>query len=275
MRPLLVPILVACAAPLALAQHALPAEKGPRAELRALEAALARAADAVARPGVFALQSGACRGYRIEGVGAVFVLPARAVRGQGQLVRQRTDARVGRRVRAVPHSELDREIQVVEQQAEALQREAARTHQEVERAIAEVQWEIQRRHPEQPTAPAPPEAPSPPEPPAAPEPPIPPWTLWFDAGLEDEASEAPAATVVARMRTALVDALSTHGGTLRALRPEETIAAAVDFVPGFPFGVAKVERTLVVRIRKRDLDERKAGRIGPDELKARVEVAEY
>ena len=278
MRLSLLPFLAALVAPVALAQReARGTDQDPRAELRILEAALTHAADAVARPGVFALQASACRGYRIQGVGAVFVLPARAVRAQGMLVWQRSDGRGDRRVKLVPQSELDREIRIIEQQAEALQREAARAHEEVERAMAEVQWEIQRRQPEAARASAAPAAPLPPEAPAAPEAPLPPppWTQWFDAGLEEEPSQAPAATLVARMRTALVEALSSHGGTLRSLRPEETIAAAVDFVPGFAFGGGEVEKTLVVRVHKQDLDERHAGKIGSEELKTRIEVVEY
>ncbi len=276
-------LLALLVAPAALAQRAsdTPAPD-TRAELRALEAVLTRAADAVARPSVFALQAGACRGYRIEGVGAVFVLPARILRSGSLLVLRRSNAGRARRMTPVPQGELDREIRVIELQAEALQREAARTQREVERAIAEVRSEIHRRQPEAtpataaPQAPAEPELPVAPAPPEPPLPPSPPWTLWFDAGLAEEESEPPAAAaVVARMRTALVEALSSHGAQLRALRGEETVAAAVDFVPGFPFEGARVEKTLVVRVRKKDLDERSAGKIGPEELKARVEVEEY
>jgi len=255
-----------------LAQDAPPSrDPEPRSELRALEAALTRAADAVARPSVFALQAGACRGYRIEGVGAVFVLPPRALRSGGLVVWRRPADRAGR-ASMIPQPELDREIRVIEQQAEALQREAARTQLEVERAVAEVRSEIHRRQPEPATPVAPPDAPTPPE---APLPPTPPWTLWFDAGFAEEEAETPAATLVTRMRGALVDALLSHGATLRALRDEETIAAAVDFVPGFPFAGGRVEKTLVVRVRKKDLAERQAGRIGADELKTRIAVAEY
>src|SRR5262245_47786725 len=257
-------VLAMLGAPLAGAQH--PADTDPRAELHTLETALTRAADSVARPGVFAVQAGECRGYRIAGVGAVFVLPPRAL-AQTLVMLRRGDGRGARRMRVVA-PEFDREIRIIEQQAEALQREAVLAHQQVERAVAEVQSEIQRRQPDTP------EAPEPPEQPAPPQPPTPPWTLWFDAGLDEEPA-VPAATVIARMRAVLVETLSAHGSTLHALRPEETLAAAVDFVPGFAFGGAKVEKTLVVKIMKKDLDEREAGRIGVEELRARVEAAEY
>ncbi len=265
-------------APGMLAQGAAPSrDPDPRSELRALEVALTRAADAVARPSVFALQAGACRGYRIEGVGAVFVLPARALRSGSLVVWRRPADRAGR-VSVIPQPELDPEIRMIVQQAEALQREAARTQLEVERAVAEVRSEIHRRQPEPAGSVAPAEAPSPPEaptPPEAPLPPTPPWTLWFDAGFAEEEPEPSAATLLARMRGALVDTLSSHGVTIRALRDEETIAAAVDFVPGFPFAGGRVEKTLVVRVRKKDLDERRAGRIGAAELRTRIAVEEY
>jgi hypothetical protein len=272
--------LMLLCAPVTLAQRGQPAiEAGARSELRKLEAALTRAADAAARPSVFALQAGACRGSRIEGVGAVFVLPPRALRSSGLLVWRRQLDRAGR-VGVAPEGELDREIRVIELQAEALQREAARTQQEVERAVAEVRSEIHRRQPEQPlpatsSTPLPPEPPAAPTAPEAPLPPSPPWTLWFDAGLAEEDAAPPPATIVARVRGALVDVLASHGGTLRALRAEETVVAAVDFVPGFPFAGAGIERTLVVRVRKKDLEDREAGRIPLEELKTRIDVAEY
>jgi len=272
----LVALLVA---PAVQAQHAAPTGGAdPRSELRALEAALTRAADGAARPNVFALQAGACRGYRIEGVGAVFVLPPRALRNALPGWRSRADR--GGHASMAPQPDLDREIRLMQLQAEAFQREAARTQEEIERAVAAVGSEINRRqaeaaHPAATTTA--PQAPDPPAAPPAPETalPPPPWTLWFEAIPQEDETETPAATVVARVRGALVDALSSHGVRLRALRSEETIAAVVDFVPTFPFGGARVERTLVVRVRKKDVDERQAGRIAADELKSRIEVAEY
>lgn len=113
-----------------------------------------------------------------------------------------------------------------------------------------------------------------PPPPEAPVPPAPPWALWFDSGDAEE-SEAPTAVVVERMRDALAGALADHGLALKGLRPEETIAAAVDFVPSFRFDGVRGEKTLVLRVKKRDLQEGKVGRIGPDQLRARIEVVEY
>ncbi len=274
---------------LALAALALPAIAAagakpvadPRAELRLLETALSRAADGVARPSVLTVAGLECRGYRIEGVGAVFVLPPRAVRSRNVVVWRRPQA-------PAPPRAHEREIRVIERQAEELQREAARTHAEVERAMAQMQQELERRlHVEVQTAqagaaaapqpPPPPAEPAAPEPALAPEPPSPPpppWALWFEAGPNQEL-EAPAEVVVERMRQALAGALADHGLVLSGLRSEETIAAAVDFVPGFPFDRSRNERTLVLRVKKRDLEDKKAGRIGPEQLKTRIEVVEY
>jgi hypothetical protein len=59
--------------------------------------------------------------------------------------------------------------------------------------------------------------------------------------------------------------------------PDETISVVVDFVAGTPFldDNARPARSLSLRVRKRDLDERRAGRIGPDEMRRRVETSEY
>jgi hypothetical protein len=228
---------------------------------------------------VFALTGAECRGYRIAGVGAVFVLPPRAVRSRGVVVWRQ----VQRPSRLAPP---DRQLRVVELQAEELQREAARTHAEVERALAAVQREIERRRaaparvaaaePSAPEAPLPPEAPPgplPPPPAVAPLPPAPPWSLWLEAGdLEEQ--EAATEAVIGRMRAALVEALAAHAAAI-GLRGDETLAAAIDFVPSLPLGSARPDRTLVLRVRKKDLDERRAGRIDADQLKARIEAAEY
>jgi hypothetical protein len=276
MRAALLLLVVAPAA--AQSDQKPAATPDPRADLRILEAALARAADGVARPSPFVLAGHECRGYRIEGLGAVFVLPPRALRSSNAVV-----WRLPRR--GAPHGAHDREIRIVERQAEELQREAARTHAEVERAMAEMQRELERRLQADvraalagasaaPPAPAPPAAPAPPLTPEAPMPPAPPWALWFEAG-ESEEAEAPTEVVVERMRDALAATLAEHGMALRGLRPEETIAAAVDFVPSFPFDGGRGEKTLVLRVKKRDLEESEAGRIGPDQLRARIEVVEY
>jgi hypothetical protein len=262
-------------APVAAAAERKPvARADPRAELRVLETVLARAANVVARPSPFVLAGPECRGYLIEGVGAVFVLPPRALRSRNVVV-----WRLPRR--GAPTGAHDRQIRILERQAEVLQREAARTHAQVEQAMAEMQRELEQRLEAEargaragasaPPAPQPPAAPAPPLPP---EPALPPWEQWFGPG-ESEEAEAPTDVILARMRDALAGALAEHGLVLKGLRPDETIAAAVDFVPSFPFDGEGTERTLVLRVRQRDLEEKRAGRIGSDQLRARIEVVEY
>ena len=61
------------------------------------------------------------------------------------------------------------------------------------------------------------------------------------------------------------------------MRGDETISVLVDFVAGTPFldEDARPARSLSLRVRKRDLDDRKAGRLAGEELRRRVEAAEY
>ncbi len=269
-------LLLALALPLAAEE---PKAADPRVELRQLEVALARAADRVASPNVFALNEAECRGYRIAGVGAVFVLPPRALRPRSLLVWRVPEAQAPRTPRP-----RDPRIRVVERQAVELQREAERTHAEVERAIDEMRREIERRRAAElraagitpPGLPSAPVAPLPPAPAEAPEapPPPPPWAMWLEAGDGLE-SEAPAESVVPRMRASLIEVLAEHGLLLQGLRPEETIAAAVDFVPSFPFGGSRPEKTLVLRVKKKDLEDRRSGKISPEQLRTRIEVVEY
>jgi hypothetical protein len=66
-------------------------------------------------------------------------------------------------------------------------------------------------------------------------------------------------------------------GFLTSVRPEEFLVVAVDFTArGFPFRPERsTERTLVVKAKKRDLDERRSGKLAADELRKRIEVHEY
>ena len=72
-------------------------------------------------------------------------------------------------------------------------------------------------------------------------------------------------------------ALEAHGSLLSSLGPDETVSVVVDFVAGTPFleEDARPARSLTLRVRKRDLDARRAGTLGADELRSRIEAAEY
>jgi hypothetical protein len=74
----------------------------------------------------------------------------------------------------------------------------------------------------------------------------------------------------------VIDALATQGGRLVGLGGDERVTVAVDFVPGGLFAAqARPQRTLVVTARVKDIDGRARGAITAEELRRRVEVAEY
>jgi hypothetical protein len=129
------------------------------------------------------------------------------------------------------------------------------------------------------SAPDAPDAPLPP--PAPPAPPIPvnpgaPWFFWVEEELTEPEPRAPE-RLVTEVQEALVGALETHGPALTTVRGDETISVVVDFVAGTPFldEDARPARSLTLRVRKRDLDDRRAGRLAPEELRRRIEAAEY
>jgi hypothetical protein len=81
---------------------------------------------------------------------------------------------------------------------------------------------------------------------------------------------------VSDVREAVTATLETYGPNLRTLGNDELVTVAVDFVPRGLFTTnARAARTLVVRVRKRVLDERAAGRLSSDDFKRRIEVNEY
>jgi hypothetical protein len=102
---------------------------------------------------------------------------------------------------------------------------------------------------------------------------VPPWRFWFDSE-EQEEPRSPE-IVVNDVRSAVTDVLENHGPPLR-LRPEEFVVVVVDFLPRSAFATrTRPARTLVVRVRKGELEERAAGRLASDELRRRIEYSEY
>jgi len=115
-----------------------------------------------------------------------------------------------------------------------------------------------------------------PAPAAPPAPPAPPWRFWFRG--EEETDRRTPERVMTDVRQAIVEALEAHGHVLAVVRPQELVTVAVDFTtPIFAIEAERPrpERTLVLRVRKKDLDERAAGRLAAEELRRRVEVLEY
>ena len=189
------------------------------------------------------------------------------------------------------------ELKELRFRAEAYQREASRAREAAElalrKALAEARSALHVRvkaetplddagrppHPA-PLPPAPPAAATPPAaaPISAPEtplpPPAPPWSFWFDMDEDDDPRSAE--DVIASVREAVVSTLETHGARLKSVRPEEFVAVAVDFVPRAALVFQRrPARTLVVRVRKKDVDDRLAGKLDAEEFQRRVESTEY
>ena len=102
---------------------------------------------------------------------------------------------------------------------------------------------------------------------------MPPWQLWNDP--LDDATPDPQG-LIRGVGAAVMTVLEAHGPRLRALAPQETVAVAIDFVPATRIGApSRTARTLVVRARKADIDQRAAGQISPEEFRKRVELVEY
>jgi hypothetical protein len=180
---------------------------------------------------------------------------------------------------------LERQVLVLQHETEAARRAA---EEEMERIVedvrvrvappTEMQVEVHAVVPETPAPPAStpaPGAPAPPVPPEAPPAPAPPpWKFWFESGSPEE-KRTPEA-VVADVRGAVIDALATQGGRLVGLGGDERVTVAVDFVPGGLFAAqARPQKTLVVTARVKDIGARARGVITAEELRRRVEVAEY
>jgi hypothetical protein len=164
-------------------------------------------------------------------------------------------------------------------QTEAMRRDAQRTQDEVDRALTQIERQVRPPAPGPRKAPADPEAPEPPQPPAPPQPP--PWSFWFE---HEEVDARGPERVIRDVGDAVTQVLETHGPRLGALRPEDALVVAVDFVPRsgrllLGFGPEtrrlRAERTLVVRVRKRELEARRDGKLAPEELRKRIEYVEY
>lgn len=163
----------------------------------------------------------------------------------------------------------------MQEQMEAMRREVER-----ERAQAEHRLEMFLA-----TPPAPPAAPDPPAAAAAAsvpdEPPAPeapmgpaPWQYWFS--IDEPGDGRTGEAVVRDVKAAVTALLEKQGGQMRDLRPEEYVAVAVDFVARpLVVGGSRAQKTLVIKVRRGDLDERRAGRLGAEALRQRIEYAEY
>jgi hypothetical protein len=190
-----------------------------------------------------------------------------------------------------------RELQAIEAKVETLQREAERLRQDAERALEETVREFRFRMASVPPPPAnPQEAPTPRVAPVADTPPVPaaptappapiapvapviapapPWRFWFNTN--DGGDPRTAEKVVSDVRAVVTQVLEAYGARLKVVRSEEFVTVAVDFVPqsGFFDEETRAEKTLIVRVRKKELEDRAASRIPPEELHKRIEYVEY
>jgi hypothetical protein len=287
------------AAALAIVPVAAGAEERvpPREDLERFEWALDRAVRKVSRPSAAPILGGAeaCRGYHISGYGALFVLAPRALP-----LRQRSahesppqppvllsPAPPAPRPVASRDTEPRRpgapgdkpsareDLLALEAQVAAQHRAAETSREEAELAMEELHRRlVSSMLGEQPplipipSAPGAPAAQSP-----HPPPPVPPWRFWFDSE-EQEEPRSPE-IVVKDVRSAVTDVLENHGPPLR-LGPEEFVVVVVDFLPRSAFATrTRPARTLVVRVRKGELEDRAAGKLAADELRRRIEYSEY
>jgi hypothetical protein len=277
-------LLLASFSTLALAGAETP---DPRPNLQAAQAALDQALAEVSLPSVHFLLGGheAARGYRVKGVGVFFVLPPRAlpIPHPGRvLVLDR------RAPRAVVHrlsKDQERELRAMQAQVDAMQKDAEAMQREAERALETLERNLRVRlvAPSPAAAPAPPEAPEPGEPPEppmsadAPEAlPPPPWRSWFDTS--EPTDERTPEKVITDVQNALTAALEDIVPSLPSIPADEQVLLAVDFLPmrGFDLdGPSGPVRSLILKVKKRDLNDRHAGKITPEELRRRIEYTQY
>jgi hypothetical protein len=199
--------------------------------------------------------------------------------------------------------EVRQHLRLVEQQAEAFRLEAERARRKAER---EVRTRLAPPPPAAPGAAAAPSAPAapaapiaPPAPPApavavspvsgelpwAPEIPLPPelpeapppWRFWFDvtdgSDLPEAADTPDAEALVMALRERLVAGLDAYRRPLTFLRPDDFVTVALDLVPDL-LPRARPTRTLLLRVRAGDLQDRRTGRLTAAELRKRVEFEE-
>lgn len=202
-------------------------------------------------------------------------------------------ARAAARAALASQRDLERELREVEELARAYQRDVERMSGQAERALSLLTQALREgrreiRVPLEPVAaaappevpPTPPPTSSPPGPPApTPTPaPLAPWRYWFE--VDDEKTATPVRSPrdpVHAVREVVLDVIEGQGPLLHTLRPDDLIVVAVDFVPpAVAVGAPEISsRRLVIKARKRDLDDHRSGRLATVQLRARIEAIEY
>jgi hypothetical protein len=188
-----------------------------------------------------------------------------------RLARQARNARQGIGVdsqqRVQDAAVAEEALRRLEAEAAAFQREAEAARQAADNALSELAQEMRKRLSGAGSAGQPGEQllAGPGEPPVPLFVPPPPWRTWV--AEETAREQRPAATVVGEVREAVTGVLETHRAGLSLLQPQDVVVVTVDFVPQGTLRVrVRPERTLVVRVRKQELQE--AGR-------SRIQYIEY
>jgi hypothetical protein len=156
--------------------------------------------------------------------------------------------------------EFDRELRAMNQRAEAFRQHA-------DQALQEAQREVQQRVPGAGQVADSPET----------SPQLIPWQAWFDLEVDEPAGPAASPEpVIAGVRAAITTVLEAQGPRLKGLGPEEMVAVAVDFIPASRMSFRpSAQKTLLVRVARKTIEARQAGRLSPEEFRKRVEVLEY
>jgi hypothetical protein len=297
-------LLVAGAAIL-VARAALAAEdKLPRRELAPLEQALAEAVSRVSHPAAVPMLGivDTCRGYRLPGFGAFFVLAPRfvptriAIRRTSESDLSKAAREVSRAIAGMEEKQraatTDAEKQALtedianmkerlqnlhqrEQAQQALEREiqayeaqVQQMHNDAIRAQEEAEHAMRQMMQRLGTTGGTVPAETPPAPRAAP-----PWLSWGETSADDSRSPE---QILSDVRQAIMDVLQHQGAAVETLGPDEVVAVAVDFVrnPAVD-GPQPPGRTLVVRAPKRVLDTLRDGKLSLEEGRKQFQVAEY
>jgi hypothetical protein len=235
------------------------------------------------------------RGYRIPGVGVVFVVPpcslpsvrvARARGGPANRPASRAAApapasRETRSARPMPplrratagrlsdDEQTEMALRAFEEQVRTMDEAAARMHQGVQQAMAEMMRDVQQGSTRDDSARGMPGDRSEGFPPLLL---LPPWNESW--GAEAPADPRPAEEVLREVRTALATALTT--GVLAGLPPDEALVVTVEFFSEDSLDpTARPTATLVERLKARDVEAHEQGTLSQDDLAKRVEVSQF
>jgi hypothetical protein len=174
-------------------------------------------------------------------------------------------SRVPREVERGLQQELESQMRALHDQVEAFRLEAEKARAAAEKGILERLGAPASSGRQEPAASALP----------LPAPPLLPWPYALDS---DDPSEGRSGDdVIREVGDSVTGVLEAEGWRLRRLRPEEVVVVAVDFLRSSRRGplLARPERTLLIRITKKALDDRHSSRIDAEEFRRQAEAVEY